>query len=71
MTDLTDDDELRGYLIDLITDDIDRQRAHLEWLNANPDEPDRDLQRAESERALQMADKAISILTPSPDTERV
>ena len=51
-------DEIRQYLGRLIEEDLDRNRDHLKWLEENPEEADRDLQRAESERAIELAGKA-------------
>ena len=58
-------DQIRQYLRRLIEEDLDRNRDHLKWLEANPGEPDRDLQRAESERAIELADKAQRLF-PAP-----
>ncbi|MGA8818177.1 MAG: hypothetical protein WB624_12855 [Xanthobacteraceae bacterium] len=61
-------DEIRQYLGRLIEEDLDRNRDHLKWLKENPEEPDRDLQRAESERAIELAGKARRFF-PAPATE--
>jgi len=60
-------DEIRQYLGRLIEEDLDRNRDHLKWLEENPEEPDRDLQRAESERAIELAGKAQTFF-PAPTT---
>ena len=60
-------DQIRQYLRRLIEEDLDRSRDHLKWLEENPEEPDRDLQRAESERAVKLAGKAQKFF-PAPAT---
>ena len=52
-------------MCEAIDDYRTKAAAHLEWLDANPDEPDHDQQRAEFERAVELADKAIAILAPA------
>ena len=61
-------DEIRDYLALLISEDLDRNRDHIKWLEENSMEPDRDLQRAESERAIELAGKARRFF-PAPATE--
>jgi hypothetical protein len=55
---------LREYIADLIRDDCDRLADHLAWLNAHEDEPDVAQQRAEPERAIELATKAASLFAP-------
>ncbi len=43
--------ELRDYLRAVVEEDEERKRDHLCWLDENPNEPDRDQQRAETNRA--------------------
>jgi len=62
-------DEIGQYLGRLIEEDFDRNCDHLNWLDENPEEPDRDLQRAESERAIELAGKAQRFF-PAPATGR-
>jgi len=63
-------DEIRQYLGRLIEEDLDRNRDHLKWLKENPEEPDRDLQRAESERAIELAGKARRFFpAPAPEPD--
>jgi hypothetical protein len=57
-------DEIGQYLGRLIEEDLDRNRDHLKWLEENPEEADRDLQRAESERAIELAGKAQRLFPP-------
>jgi hypothetical protein len=61
-------DEIRQYLGRLIEEDLDRNRDHLKWLEENPEEADRDLQSAESERAIELAGKAQKVF-PAPPME--
>ncbi len=60
-------DALRDYLAQIIEEDFDRNQDHLEWLEENPQEPDRELQRAECERAVELARKAQSLFPPDPE----
>ncbi len=55
--------DLAAYLADLAEADIDAKTAHLEYLSTHEDEADRDQQRAECERALELATKALAYLT--------
>jgi hypothetical protein len=50
------------FLADLIEDVIERDADHLEWLEVNPDEPDRDQQRASTEHRLELAQRALAQL---------
>ena len=47
--------ELLGYFAVLVDEDLDKNRDHLQWLKDHPAEPDRDLQIAECERAVELA----------------
>jgi len=60
-------DEISQYLGGLIEEDRDHNLDHLKWLEENPEEPDRDLQRAESELAIEQAGKAQRLF-PAPAT---
>jgi hypothetical protein len=53
-------DEIREYLGRIIADDADRNRDHIIWLGSPEaaNEEDRDQQRAETERAIELASKA-------------
>jgi hypothetical protein len=55
-------DEMRDYLAALIEEDAQKNRDHIEWLDLNPQEPDRELQRAECERALALASEAAAAI---------
>jgi hypothetical protein len=48
-------DEIRRYIATVIEEDADKNRDHLKWLEENPEEPDREQQRAECERAVELA----------------
>jgi hypothetical protein len=61
--------ELREYLARIIDEDLDRNRDHLDWLQEHPDEPDRDQQHAECERAVEMARKAQALFPAPPEPE--
>jgi hypothetical protein len=54
--------DLADFLADLIEDVIERDGDHLEWLAANPDEPDRDQQRASTASHLELAQRALGEL---------
>jgi hypothetical protein len=54
------------YLVELVQEDRDRKLGHLRWLDANPNEPDCDQQRAETERAIELATRAATFF-PSGD----
>jgi hypothetical protein len=58
--------DVRDHVALVLAEDIDRKTAHLRWLDANPNEPDCDQQRAETERAIELATKAASFF-PSGD----
>lgn len=58
--------DVRDYIATLIEEDLDRNRDHLKWLDANPDEPDREQQRAECERAVELAAQATPIFPVRP-----
>lgn len=62
-------EDIRDYLALLIDEDLDRNRDHLDWLQENPNEPDREQQRAECERAVEMALKAQAFFSAPPDPE--
>ena len=58
------DPEIISYLKILVDEDASRNADHLAWLKSNEaaDEEDRELQTAESERAISMAAKAAAAL---------
>ncbi len=58
--------ELRDYLRAVVEEDEERKRDHLCWLDENPNEPDRDQQRAETNRAVELARKALAALETEP-----
>jgi hypothetical protein len=58
-------DEVLAYLRIVISEDEDRNRDHLKWLEKNTEEEDRELQRAECERTIELAGKALAALTPA------
>jgi hypothetical protein len=60
-------DDLRAYLADLISDDRERKLAHLRWLDADRNEPDRDEQIAATEAALAVATRAAAFFPPTVD----
>lgn len=60
-------DEIRRYLAVLIEEDLDKNRDHLKWLAGNPDEPDREQQRAESDRAIELGRKAAAYFPVSTE----
>jgi hypothetical protein len=57
--------DLADFLADLIEDVIERDQDHLEWLALNPDEPDRDQQRASTASRLELAQRALAQLARS------
>ena len=59
--------DVRDHIASVLAEDIDRRTAHLQWLDANPNEPDRDQQRAETERAIELATKAAAFFPPTLD----
>jgi hypothetical protein len=62
-------DEVRTYLRLIAEEDLDKNTDHLRWLEANPSEEDCDLQRAESERATELARRAlVALATQGADT---
>jgi hypothetical protein len=60
-------DDVRDYLARIIEEDADRNLDHLDWLKENPQEPDRDLQIAESQQAVELAGKAQLLFPPDPE----
>jgi hypothetical protein len=62
---------LRSYLGLIIEEDLEKNRDHLVWLGENPHEPDRDLQIAETERAIELSTEALALfpLPPLPGEE--
>lgn len=62
-------DEIRQYVGLLITEDLDRNRDHIQWLEDHPGEPDREQQRAESERAIELARQAQAFFPAPPEPE--
>jgi hypothetical protein len=54
--------EIRDYLKMIIEDDVESHQSHLRWLDANPNEADRDQQRTETERAIELAGAALTLL---------
>jgi hypothetical protein len=67
MTTDTLPDDVRNHIASVLADDIDRRTAHLEWLDTNPGEADREIQRAETERAIELAAKAASFFPLAVD----
>jgi len=55
-------DEIRRYLAVIIEEDADKNRDHLKWLEQNPQEPDREQQRAQCERAVELASNAFTFV---------
>jgi hypothetical protein len=53
--------EVAAYLADIIEEDLDRRAEHLIWLASHPDEHGRDRQRAETERAIELAKLAAAL----------
>jgi hypothetical protein len=45
-----------------IDDDIERRQSHLAWLDENPEESDAAAQRAETERAIELARQMLALL---------
>jgi hypothetical protein len=64
MTDTMPTDVIE-YLAELVQEDRDRKLGHLRWLDANLGEEDRDQQRAETERAIELATKAATFFPPT------
>lgn len=58
-------EDVRRYLGMLIEEDVEKNRDHLRWLGENPQEPDRDLQFAQSERAVALG--RLAQVFPSTD----
>jgi hypothetical protein len=59
-------DELRAHFLCLIEEAIERDEAHLVWLEQTPNEPDRDLQVSETTRSLQLIMRLRDVPWPSP-----
>jgi len=57
--------DLADFLAGLIEDMIERDADHLELLDVNPDEPDRDQQRASTEHRLELSQRALAQLARS------
>jgi hypothetical protein len=57
--------DLADFLAGLVEDVIERDGDHPEWLEVNPDEPDRDQQRASTEHRLELAQRALGQLARS------
>jgi hypothetical protein len=57
-------EEIREYLSMVIAEDVDRNEDHITWLARNPIEPDRTLQIAECERAIELGGKAQEFFPP-------
>jgi hypothetical protein len=60
-------DDVRHHIASVLAEDMDRRTDHLAWLDANPGEADRDLQRAETERAIELATKAAAFFPLAVD----
>ena len=56
-------DEQRDYLRSLIEDARERAQDHIEWLASESDEEDKDQQRAECERSIEIGASILSLLT--------
>jgi hypothetical protein len=54
--------EVAAFLAYAVEDMIESAEDHLEWLEANPDEPDHDQQRASTEHRLELARRALARL---------
>jgi hypothetical protein len=55
-------DELVDHLSSVLEDHLDKAADHIEWLNLNPDEPDREQQIEASERAMDLDKKLLALL---------
>ena len=58
-------DELRGHLLCIITDAIERAEDHLDWLAHHPQEPDCEAQVADVKHSLDLSKQLRDVPWPS------